>query len=80
VAFYYSLTGFSCAWFYRLEWKNLGELLIYVIWPALSAVFLVFIALYSIPSFDWVTLLIGIGGIVLGIIPFVLNKNHVKKR
>lgn len=73
VAFYYSLTGFACAWFYRSAWKNITELLGFVLWPTLSALFLIFIALYSIPTFDWVTNLVGLGGIAIGIVPFVLN-------
>ena len=73
VAFYYSLTGFACAWYYRFMWKNLKELIVYVIWPILSAAFLVFIALYSIPTFDSLTILIGVGGIFIGIVPFLMN-------
>ncbi|RUR12420.1 APC family permease [Legionella sp. km772] len=78
VAFYYSLTGFACAWHYQKTWTLLSELLIYVVWPIFSAIFLVFIALYSIPSFDLPTIVIGIGGIVIGFIPFLLGKkrNH----
>ena len=82
VAFYYSLTGFACAWYYRYIWKNTMELLGYVIWPILSALFLVFIALYSIPTFDYVTNLVGIGGILIGVIPFLLNERrlHLKSK
>lgn len=80
VAFYYSLTGFACAWYYRHIWKNTTELLGYIIWPFLSACFLVFIALYSIPTFDWVTNIVGIGGIFIGVIPFVLNEQRLRKK
>lgn len=79
VAFYYSLTGFACAWFYRRSWKNIIELLGYIIWPVLSALFLVFIALYSIPTFNLLTNLIGIGGILIGIVPFILNERRLKE-
>jgi len=44
------------------------------LWPAFSALFLVFIAAYSVPTFDLVTNIVGIGGIVVGIIPFALNR------
>lgn len=77
VAFYYSLTGFACAWYYRLLWKSTVELLVYVIWPTLSSFFLIFIALYSIPTFDWVTNLVGLGGILIGIVPFALNERRL---
>ena len=72
-AFYYSITGFACAWYYRLKWKNILELLIYIVWPTLSSLFLVFIACFSIPTFDVVTILVGFGGIFLGIVPLILN-------
>lgn len=77
VAFYYSLTGFACAWYYRLLWNNIWELLSYVIWPSLSALFLVFIALYSIPTFDVVTNIVGLGGILIGFVPFLLNERRL---
>ena len=78
VAFYYSLTGLACAWYYRKMWKNMKELLGYIIWPILSALFLIFIALYSIPTFDLVTNLVGLGGIAIGIIPLALNYRRNK--
>jgi hypothetical protein len=39
----------------------------------LAALFMVFIALYSIPTFDAVTVAMGIGGIVLGFVPLFLG-------
>jgi amino acid transporter len=74
VAFYYGLTGFACAWFYRTRWVNFGELLGFVVWPMVSALFLMFIALVSIQTFDWVTITMGLGGIAVGIVPFVWNR------
>lgn len=68
VAFYYSLTGFACAWYYRLLWTNVYELITYMIWPIISALFLIFIACFSIPKFSLITLLISIGSILSGII------------
>lgn len=73
VAFYYSLTGFACTWYYRFLWRNIAELLSYVIWPLFSSIFLVFIALFSIPTFDLITNLIGIGGLLIGVVPFIWN-------
>lgn len=75
VAFYYSLTGFACAWYYRKMWKNSLELFGYVIWPIASSVFLSFIAIYSIPTFDTITIIVGMGGIVLGFIPYFINQH-----
>lgn len=81
IAFYYSLTGFACAWYHRRLWSNLFELVGYIIWPTLSAVFLIFIAGFSVPTFDWVTNLVGLGGILIGFVPYWLNRKstrHVK--
>ena len=72
-SFYYGITGFACAWYYRRMWKSFPELLIYIVWPTVSSLFLVFIACFSIPNFDLVTTLFGFGGIFLGIVPLVLN-------
>jgi amino acid transporter len=75
VAFYYGLAGFACAWYYRAEaMKGFWPFIMLLLWPAASACFLVFIACYSIPTFDLVTVLIGIGGIAIGIVPMALNR------
>lgn len=73
VAFYYSLTGFACAWYHRSLWKNTAELLGYIIWPTFSALFLVFIAGFSIPKFDLVTDIVAVGGILLGFVPLLIR-------
>ncbi len=75
VAFYYGLAGFACAWHFRKKaFHHLSSFFILFLWPAASASFLLFIACYSIPTFDLVTVLIGIGGIAIGIVPMLLNK------
>jgi amino acid transporter len=79
VSFYYSLTGLACAWYYRDRWKSPAALISYIVWPAASALFLIFIALYSIPTFDVVTNVMGLGGIALGAIPLMLNIRRKKK-
>ena len=73
IAFYYSLTGFACAWYYRGVWRNFSDLIGYIVWPILSSLFLIFVAGFSIPTFDLVTNLVGFGGIAIGIVPFLLN-------
>ncbi len=73
VAFYYSLTGFACAWYHRLLWRSIPEVLVYIFWPIASSLFLIFIACFSIPTFDVVTNVVGLGGICLGIVPFLWN-------
>lgn len=79
VAFYYSLAGFACAYHFRKKWTSTKELFLLIIWPTLSAVFLVFIALYSIPEFDLTTNVIGLGGLLLGFIPLLMNKIRKNK-
>jgi amino acid transporter len=74
ICFYMSLAGFACAWHFRDKLKaGVIPACSYVIWPAFSAAFMVFIALYSIPTFKPVTVAIGIGGLLLGFIPLWLG-------
>ena len=74
VSFYYGLTGFACAWHCRKEAATSPRVfLLYLLWPASSAAFLWFVALYSVQSFDLVTNIVGIGGLALGVIPLLLG-------
>jgi amino acid transporter len=78
ICFYLGLTGLACAWYYRHElargpWRAVSR----VAWPAASGLFLFFIALYSIPTFDWVTNVVGLGGIAIGAIPLLLNRRKI---
>jgi len=74
ICFYMSLAGFACAWHYRRKLRmGSYNAISYVLWPLLAAGFMVFIALYSIPTFDTVTNAMGIGGILVGFVPLVLG-------
>lgn len=78
VAFYYGLTGLACAWHYRKQvFHSTYSLVFLVLWPILSAVFLFFIAAYSIPTFDLTTNVVGLGGLVIGIVPLLLNRKRL---
>jgi amino acid transporter len=80
VACYYGLAGFACAWHFRDSLgKSVERALLLVVWPAASAAFLVFIIMYSVPTFDWLTDLIGIGGIAVGVIPWALNRQRRRR-
>ncbi len=80
VACYYSLAGFACAWHFRSTALSSPDRFVFLfLWPAFSAVFLVFIAIYSVPTFDLVTNVVGVGGILVGIIPFALNRMRQRK-
>jgi amino acid transporter len=80
ICFYMSLAGFACAWHYRFKLKkSIYSAISYVLWPLLSALFMVFIAVYSIPTFDQITIIMGIGGIVIGFVPLILWDFRQKK-
>jgi amino acid transporter len=75
ICFYLWLTGFACAWYYRkMITGKIWPSITHVIWPALSGAFLFFVAIYSIPGFDLITNIVGLGGIAIGIIPLLLNR------
>lgn len=74
ICFYMSLAGFACAWHYRGQLGHgVYNAISYVLWPLLAAVFMVFIALYSVPTFDVITNVLGVGGILVGFIPLLLG-------
>lgn len=78
ICFYLGLTGIACGWFFRQKlFGNIKDSITHVIWPVLSGVFLFFIAIYSIPTFDTLTNVVGIGGILIGIVPLLLNRKQI---
>lgn len=75
ICFYMSLAGFACAWHYRGKLKSGAYSAVsYVLWPLFAALFMVFIGLYSIPTFDLITNIMGIGGILIGFVPLLLGE------
>jgi amino acid transporter len=79
ICFYMSLAGLACAWHYRGKLGGtISEAITHVIWPLLGGIFMIFIAVYSIPTFDNITLIIGIGGILIGAIPLLLGRMRRK--
>ncbi len=79
-AFYYGLASFACAWnTRRAALTSMTTMITLVLWPVASALFLGFVAIYSIPTFDRVTNIIGIGGIMVGLIPLFLNRWRVTR-
>ncbi|MDN4574125.1 amino acid permease [Pandoraea cepalis] len=78
ICFYLGLTGLACGWYYRkVLTQGPWAAVTHVIWPVASGLFLFFIAVYSIPTFDWATNVVGMGGIVIGIVPLVLNRKKI---
>ena len=79
ICFYMSLAGLACAWHYRGKLGgSISEAITHVIWPLLGGLFMIFIAVYSIPTFDNITLVIGIGGILIGAIPLMSGRMRRK--
>jgi hypothetical protein len=79
-AFYYARPCFACAWNARrsaLRHSATGAML--VLWPVASAVFLAYVAVDGIPTSDVVSHMMGIGGIVVGLVPLFLNRLRMKR-
>ena len=76
--FYLGLTGVACGWYYRkVLTQGPWAVVTHVIWPVASGLFLFFIAVYSIPTFDWATNVVGMAGILIGIVPLLLNRKMI---
>ena len=76
-AFYYGLASFACAWnACQTGVAALPRVVPLILWPVGSALFLTFVAIYSIPSFDLATNIIGLGGIAAGLVPMLLNRRR----
>lgn len=75
ICFYLGLTGIAAAVHFRSSWKE-GCITAFtkIIWPAISGVFLFVVLILAAMEFDTLTNVVGLGGIVIGIIPFLLNK------
>lgn len=77
ICFYMSLAGYACAWHFRkMLSTDLPGAMTHVVWPFLGAAFMTFIGFYSIPTFDWITLSVGVGGLLIGIIPLLFAKGR----
>ena len=71
VAYYYGLAGFAAASAFRGVWReSVLKWLALVLFPALSALTLLILGAYAITTFDLITKVVGIGGLVAGIVFF----------
>ena len=79
VAFYYSLCAFACAWHYRyVVQESVGQTILLIIWPSLSGIILIFMAVYAaLYYFDAQAIILGVGGILIGIIPMMWNRRLI---
>jgi amino acid transporter len=75
ICFYMGLAGFACAWHYRGTLKNgsLKNKFSHVFWPLTSATLMVFLGLYLLPTFNNITKLIAVGGLIVGALPLILG-------
>lgn len=80
VAFYYSLCGLACAWYYfKIVDGNFMKIILFIVWPIISALTLIIIDIYgALYVFDRKSIILGIGGICIGIIPYLLNRRRRK--
>jgi amino acid transporter len=75
VACYYGLTGLACAWYFRTEaLSGIGKFVMLCLWPLLGFGFCVAIAVYSVPTFDLTTNIVGAGSIAAGIVPYLWSR------
>src|SRR5262252_1133131 len=77
IAFYYGLAGLACAWHFRKQaLTGLSQFILLLAWPLLGVGFCLFIAVYNVPTFDWTTNVVGLGGIAIGIIPYLASRSR----
>lgn len=71
VCYYYGLAGLVSAWMFRDSYRHsLGEWVLYSLYPFLSAAALILLGFYAITTFDTLTKIVGIGGLLIGIVFF----------
>ena len=73
IAFYYALAGLAVVVAYRrVIFKSVKNFIFIGLWPAVGAVFMIFIFCTSIPSNDIIVNILGVGLIAVGVIPMLL--------
>jgi amino acid transporter len=78
IAFYYALAGLACAWHFRKQaLTGLGQFIFLLAWPLLGVGFCLFIAVYNVPTFDLTTNILGVGGIAIGILPYLWSRSRL---
>jgi amino acid transporter len=81
IAFYYALAGLACAWHFRRQaLTGLGQFIFLLGWPLLGVGFCLFIAVCNVPTYDFTTNVLGIGGIAIGIVPYLWSRSRLTRR
>ena len=71
VAYYYGLTGLVAFSVFRNAWRDsISRWIICCLFPALSGIALILLGAYAMTTFDFVTDVVGIGGLISGIVFF----------
>jgi amino acid transporter len=73
IAFYYALAGIAVVVAYRrVIFTSVKNFIFIGLWPALGALFMVWIFIVSIPSLDTIVIVIGLGALALGVVPLII--------
>ena len=81
IAFYYALVGLACAWHFRKPaLTGLKQFIFLLAWPLLGAGFCLFIAVCNVPMYDSTTNVLGIGGIAIGVLPYLWSRSRLNRR
>ena len=68
---YYGVAGLACAAAFRGSWRtSWGEWAVYCVFPLASAVALIVLGIYAVTSFDRLTAVVGVGGLLAGLLFF----------
>ncbi|HUB85028.1 MAG TPA: APC family permease [Rhizomicrobium sp.] len=79
VAYYYGLAGLVAMVVFGGEWrKSIGSWLWLCVYPATSGISLIVLGVYAMTTFDAVTDIVGIGGLIAGIVFFRPKRFVVK--
>ncbi|MCE4026186.1 MULTISPECIES: APC family permease [unclassified Microbacterium] len=79
IAFYYSLAGFAVViGFRKVLFRSVKNFLLIGLWPAVGAIFMLYIFFAAIPNNEPVVNYLGLGLIVIGIVPMLLFYRRAK--
>lgn len=74
---YLTLTCLASAWHFRSSLRQgILPAITHVLWPLVSAATMLFIAVYSLSDLGLQTTVIGLGGLALGIVPYLLARRR----
>lgn len=73
ISFYYALAGIAVIVAYRkVLFKSVRNFIFIFLWPAIGAIFMLWMLIFSIPSNDVIVNILGVGLILVGLIPVAL--------